>query len=85
MDAAEIPGVSGTYRLKGQEKHGGSYSTELAAAKAYDSLVMRHYGEFARLNFPPTRRPGVIIVAKPAEKHGGSTSINPRGSVSYAA
>jgi hypothetical protein len=53
MDAAEIPRVAGTFRLNGQEKHGGSYPTKLAAAKAYDSLVMRHYCEFARLNFPP--------------------------------
>lgn len=72
--------------MNGQEKHGGSYPIELAAAKAYDSLVMRHYGEFARLTFPPELDVlGVIIVAKPAEKQGGSTSINPRGSVTYAA
>jgi hypothetical protein len=70
MDAAEIPGVSGTYRLNGQEKHGGSYSTELAAAKAYDSLVMRHYREFARLNPPALDVLGVIIIAKSAEKQG---------------
>jgi hypothetical protein len=58
------------YWLKGQEKHGGSYSTELAAAKAYDRLVMTHYGEFARLNPPELDVLGVIIVAKSAEKQG---------------
>ena len=59
------------YRLNGQEKHGGSYPLELAAAKAYDSLVMSRYGEFARLNFPPELDVlGVISVAKPAEKGG---------------
>jgi|ERR1041385_1354742 hypothetical protein len=32
--------------------YGGSYSTEEAAARAYDRLAKKYHGEFAHLNFP---------------------------------
>lgn len=38
----------------GMNLHLGYYDVEEEAAKAYDVAALHHYGEFARLNFPPT-------------------------------
>ena len=38
----------------GKNIHLGSFRSETDAARAYDVAASRYYGEFARLNFPPT-------------------------------
>lgn len=38
--------------VAGKKKHLGLYATPAAAAAAYDEAARKHYGEFARLNFP---------------------------------
>lgn len=38
-------------RVNGKNIHGGSYDTAEEAARAYDTLARKHFGEFARLNF----------------------------------
>lgn len=37
--------------INGKQKHVGSFSNEIEAAKAYDEMAKLHYGEFAYLNF----------------------------------
>ncbi len=38
--------------IYGEKMHLGTFFTELDAAKAYDFMANKHYGKFARLNFP---------------------------------
>jgi hypothetical protein len=38
--------------INGHKKHLGVFLSEEAAAKAYDAAAMKHFGEFARCNFP---------------------------------
>lgn len=37
----------------GKEIHLGNFSDEVEAAKAYDEAVVKHFSEFACVNFPP--------------------------------
>lgn len=38
-------------RTGGRKKHIGTFDSELDAAKAYDVFAVRHFGEYAMLNF----------------------------------
>jgi hypothetical protein len=42
-------------RVKGKQTHVGYFTDKIEAAKAYDAAALTHFGEFARLNFPPTK------------------------------
>lgn len=42
-------------QVNGKTKHIGRFSEESEAAKAYDLVSSKTYGEFAKLNFPETR------------------------------
>jgi hypothetical protein len=39
-------------RLNGKHVYLGKFSTEIAAARAYDAAALAHRGEFACINFP---------------------------------
>lgn len=39
-------------RIAGRQKTLGEFANAISAARAYDEAARRHYGEFARLNFP---------------------------------
>jgi HNH endonuclease/AP2 domain len=38
--------------IDGLQKHIGYFKTQEAAARAYDAAALKHFGEFARINFP---------------------------------
>jgi hypothetical protein len=40
--------------LDGRKHHLGCFASEVEAAKAHDAIALKHFGEFARLNFPQT-------------------------------
>lgn len=39
-------------KINGRIRHIGSFENEVDAAKAYDEAAKKHFGAFARLNFP---------------------------------
>jgi hypothetical protein len=39
--------------FNGRKSYIGRFATEIEAAKAYDAVALKLFGEFARLNFPP--------------------------------
>lgn len=38
-------------RIDGKQRFLGNFATEAEAGRAYDAAALKHYGEFARLNF----------------------------------
>lgn len=42
-------------RVDGKQIRVGTYANLIKAAKVYDEFALKHYGEFARLNFPTAR------------------------------
>lgn len=69
-----------TIRAGGRPLYLGRYTTEEAAARAYDDAARKHHGEFARLNFPdevtvPLPDPNApIITLKPRIAQVNNTS-----------
>ena len=39
-------------QTNGKQKHLGSFTTAIEAAKAYDKHALKYFGEFANINFP---------------------------------
>jgi hypothetical protein len=48
---------SAEIKVKGQNYKLGCYATEREAALAYDAAAVKHFGEFARPNFPMETHP----------------------------
>lgn len=47
-----VPPFKVTISVNGKRKSIGSYNTAEEAARAYDKVAKKYYGEFASLNFP---------------------------------
>ena len=45
--------------MNGKQYHLGVFDSEIKAAKAYDEAAKKHYGKFARLNFPEQKEAGI--------------------------
>jgi hypothetical protein len=46
------PSWTASIKIENKQKHLGSFQSEEEAARAYDDVAKKHFGEFAKLNFP---------------------------------
>src|SRR3990167_502602 len=50
-----------TITVDGSQVYGGRFKTELEAARRYDELARKYFGEFARVNFPTANEVGCLV------------------------
>lgn len=77
-------------QINGKTKHIGRFKDEKEAAKAYDLEAYKHYGEYAKLNFPNEELPKrMFLYFVPAGNYSPCTEVakqlvNEDGLVPYA-